>query len=100
MKSAILSAFVLLTVSATPTIADVIVTDDAVVVQSDRAASRGEDEREDLHNQQPGLSSGGPTVITPDDDIEINNSGTAPQVLDRDENNNRGDNVIVVPDRN
>lgn len=100
MKNLFLSVFISFA-SASPVLADVIVTDDAIVVQSDRAASRAEDEKEELQNQQPVYNnSSGPTVIKPDGDIEINNGGTAPRVLDEDENNNRRDKILVVPDRN
>lgn len=100
MKNIFLSLYILFA-ALSPALADVIVTDDAVVVQSDRAASRAEDNREDLQGQSPVYNgASGPTVVKPNGDIEINSQSGAPQLLDNDDNRSRGDKILVVPDQN
>ena len=97
MEKLFLSLFILLA-AASSARADVIVTDDAVVVQSDRAASRDDDKKDENVNQ-PIPNGSGPTVITPDGDIEINNQRGG-QVLNNNEISDRRGDVIIVPDRN
>lgn len=78
-----------------PVLADVIVTDDAVVVQGRRASS--ENERDDRRDENLPAEAPGVTVVSPDGDV------TTPEgeiIKQEDLRDSRRDKIILVPDRN